>query len=241
VLGDGALDESRSQVVHDIGADWLGKGTTVEDYTEVGGALAFDLPASPFLNYAAAGRYRPRPGTEVVARIYEPYFDRTYGRYCSHQNTPNRTEPAAHPAAFRHGNVLVLAHALDAVYYQHGARVHRQFFRNALRLLLPDPMLDVKMPSAGRVTLLHQPQANRYVVHLSYACPMKRGRCEIIEDIVPLFDIPVTVRVPVPVTRACTIPGRFDLELKVGSGGAVTVVVPRLEGHTAVVLEGSGA
>ncbi len=100
-----------------------------------------------------------------------------------------------------------------------------------------DPMLDVALPSAGRVTLLHQPHANRHVVHLTYACPMKRGRCEIIEDIVPLFDIPLAVRLPTPPTRAYLAPSHETLALTRGRDGAISVVVPRLECHAAVVFE----
>ncbi len=219
------------------GADSVSPATYQEDYTRVGKELADDLPPAEFRNYKAGLRFAPRPGTTILAQIFEPYFDRTYGRYCSHQNTPNRLDPSPHPAAFRAGNVLTLAHPLDQLYYHHGARVHRQLFRNALRLLLPDPMLDVTMPSAGRATLLAQPHARRHVTHLLYACPMKRGRCEIIEDIVPLRNIPVTVRLPVTPQRATLVPGRQPLFLEPLPDGAARVIVPEFTLHGAVVWE----
>ncbi len=236
VLGCGAMDAARERLMLDMGVDWTGPAATREDYTQVTAALDADLPASPFLNYTAAARFTPQPGTELLAAVYEPYFDRTYGRYCSHQNTPNRTESAAHAAAWRFAAGIGLAHELDALYAAHGARVHRQLFRNALRLLLPDPMLEVELPSAGRATLLHQPHAGRYVVHLTHACPMKRGRCEIIEDIVPLHDVPVTVRLPHPVDEAIVIPGGAPLALDRQADGAVRVIVPRLDGHVAIAF-----
>ncbi len=166
----------------------------------------------------------------------EPYFNRTYGHYCSHQNTPNQLEPAAHPAAIRCGNVIHLAHRLGKLYYQHGARVHRQLFANALHLLYPAPVVETTLPSAGRVSLMHQPQHRRYVAHLLYAPPLQRGRCLVIEDTPPLYDVPLTVRVPETITVARLVPGDMPLPLK-HEDGATSVTVPRVQSHQAVVLE----
>ena len=92
------------------------------------------------------------------------------------------------------------------------------------------------MPSAGRVTLLHQPEQRRYVAHLLYGPALKRGRVMVIEDLVPLYDIDVTVRLPEEVTRAYTIPQGEPLEID-RSGEGVCVTVPKLQCHQAVVFE----
>jgi hypothetical protein len=111
-------------------------------------------------------------------------------------NTPPCGEMAAHPAAIRHGRVVYLAHAVDRMYHDHGSRFHRQYLLNALRLIYRNPVLGVKMPSCGRVSLVHQPQQQRYVAHLLYAPALKRGRCLVLEDAPPLYDVPVALRVP---------------------------------------------
>ncbi|MCE5279815.1 MAG: hypothetical protein ABFD92_05535 [Planctomycetaceae bacterium] len=235
-MGAGALDASRSKCLLDVGAEYQGAAAYANDYTQAAAAVGEDLPETPFLNYEAALRFAPAAGTQVLAAIYEPYFDRTYAKYCSHQNTPNRTEPAAHPAAFRKGNVIVTAHDLGTMYHRHGARVHRQLFLNCLKALYTQPMLETTMPSAGRATLIHQPCDNRYVAHLTYATPMKRGRCEIIEDIVPLTNIPLTVRLPKKIKRVYAIPSMQPLAAT-PAGEAISLTIPRFECHTAVVFE----
>lgn len=235
-MGAGVLDAARGRCIFDTGAGYLGAAAYINDYTLVSTRVGTDMPATPFLNYEAALRFDPGSGTRVLATVYEPYFDRTYAKYCSHQNTPNRTEAAAHPACFWKGNVITVAHDLGTMYQRHGARVHRQLFLNCLRLLHTQPMLETAMPSAGRATLIHQPHENRYVAHLTYAAPMKRGRCEVIEDIVPLTDVPLTVRLPVKVKRVYAIPSKKRLETK-AKGCTTSVVVPRLECHTGVVFE----
>jgi len=91
------------------------------------------------------------------------------------------------------------------------------------------------LPSAGRVSLMHQPGQRRYVAHLLYGPPLQRGRCLVIEDLPALYDVPLTVRVPQAIAAAYLVPGRTPLALTHRDG--VGVIVPRMQGHQAVVFE----
>ena len=193
------------------------------------------LVTTPFLNYTGAMRVELTDG-RALARIKEPYFNRTYGAYCSHQNTPNRLEDAAHPGAWRKGNLVYLPHPLAELYHLHGARVHRQFFANALGLIYSSPVVATRLPSAGRVNLIHQPAQRRYVAHLMYGSPMQRGRCLVIEDLPTLYKVPVTLDVPETIARAYLAPAKRALPLK-AKAKKVRVVVPSFSGHVAVVFE----
>ncbi len=55
-----------------------------------------------------------------------------------------------------------------------------------------EPMVKVELPSLGRINLLHQTEHKRYVLHLLYASPIQRGSVRVIEDLVPLYNAPVT-------------------------------------------------
>ncbi|MCC7492885.1 MAG: hypothetical protein IT204_11075 [Fimbriimonadaceae bacterium] len=235
VLGESGLLPGGAEFVLPLGARYLGGPAYELDYTHLSGPLASELPDAPFLNYEAALRCEVTGG-EALGAVYEPYFNRTYGHYCSHQNTPYRRTPAAHPAAVRLGRTIFLPHALGKLYYLHGARVHRQLFANALAQLHTAPRLQVTMPSAGRVNLLYQAECRRYVAHLLYGPPLQRGRCSVIEDLVPLHDVPVTVRLPQPVRAATLQPQGTALPFTTVDG-ATRVVVPRVECHQAVVFD----
>jgi len=237
VMGAGALDAAQGAFVLDVGARYIGPGQFDVDYTVVGDELAEGLVRSPFLNYASALRVEPQEGTLVLAALREPYFSRTYGHYCGHQNTPYQLENAPHPAAIRHGNVITLLHGLDELYYRHGAKVHRQLFINALRQLHTRPMIAVNLPSAGRVSLLAQPEQGRYVAHLLYAAPMQRGRCLVLEDLPTLRDVSVTVRLPQMPQQAYLVPVNTPLPCTIGADGTATVTVPEFSCHCAVVFE----
>lgn len=236
VLGESALEPGTDKMLFDVGAKYLGKPTFDIDYLMAGKELSQSLPDAPFLSYSACARFKVGAGATVLAWVREPYFSRTVERYCSHQNTPYVDKNAKHIGAAQKGNVIFMAHALGEMYYAHGARVHRQIFINALRRLYTRPVLTVKMPSSGRVNLLHQPQHNRFVAHLLYASPLQRGRCLVIEDLPEIRDVPLSVRLKQKIKRV-----RLPLENKTlkpsVKAGVLSVVVPSVTCHQVVVLE----
>ncbi len=235
VLGESVLDKCKDELLFDIGGEYLGPARYKEDYLAVGPVLGKELVRSPFLNYTAAIRVKATSGRKLAA-IHEPYFDRTYGHYCSHQNTPNRLEQAEHVGALQKGRIIFLPHALGKIYHEHGARVHRDLFINVLDRIHTKPLLKTSIPSSGRATLVAQLQLRRYVVHLLYAPPLKRGRCLIIEDLPPLYDVPVSVRVPEKITRV-RLPLTGESLPFVLNKGVLQTVVPKIHVHQMLVLE----
>jgi hypothetical protein len=86
------------------------------------------------------------------------------------------------------------------------------------------------MPSGGRVSLVHQPQHRRYVAHLLYAPPVKRGRCLLIEDMPPLRDVPVSLRAPQSIASARLPLDNSSPALR-RDGHRVALTVPEIAGH----------
>ena len=236
VMGNGTLDKQKGQFQFDLGVKYKGAAEYDIDFTLVNDDLADNLPKSPFLNYAAATRVEAIAGSEVLAKIREPYFSRTLEHFTSHRNTPYKLEDAKHPAVVKNNNTIYIAHDLGKQYFETGARVHRDLFYNALQIIHPKSMLEVDLPSAARVNLIHQPDKKRYVAHLLYATPMKRGEAEIIEDLIPLYELKTKIRIPEKITKVYTIPNRKELFYKETKDG-VEVTVPKLKCHQAVVFE----
>jgi hypothetical protein len=236
VVGEGALDSERKRFLIDVGATYIGPATFENDYLVVKPPVTTGLVTSPFLNYSGALRTRVKKGARILAAIREPYFNRTYEKYCSHLNTPYQLRDAAHPGVVKHGRVVFFAHKLGAMYHDVGARLHRDLFLNGLRLVHQRPVLSTSMPSCGRANLIHQPDRNRYVAHLLYAPALQRGRCQIIEDLVPLHSVPVTLDVPEAIRRASLAPAGQELKM-VRRAGRISVTVPSVECHQMVVFE----
>ena len=229
------IDFQTGEFLFDVGADYLGPATADMDYTLVGEKLPGDLVRAPFLNYIPSRKVSPKPGTEVLAAIREPYFNRTLSHYSSHANTPFKLNDADHPAVIRNGNMVYISSDLPGMYYKNGAKVHRDLFNSVLDLVHVGRMLEVDLPSSGRANLLHQPEHSRYVAHLLYATPIQRGEVQVIEDLVPIHDTRVVIRVPEKVKTIRQIPEDVELELKRNTSG-IEVVVPHFKCHTALVI-----
>ena len=237
VLGSGVFKKGSNEIALDIGAEYQGDAQYDIDYMVVTKAIQGELIESPFLNYRPAKRFKPEPGVDCLASIHEPYFSRTYGAYCSHQNTPNRLEAASHPAILRKGTLIFIAHELDWMYLKHGARLHRDLLSNILKMVYERPMVRVELPSAGRLSLLHQPENKRYIAHLLYAPPIQRGECEVIEDLPPLHDVALNFDLPEPIQEALLIPDNEILPIIGGdSSNEKSVHIPKFSCHCAIVL-----
>ena len=236
VLGEGALKRDKSGFALDVGGTYLGKASYDVDYTVVSEALSKNVVRSPFLNYMPAIKIKPDANVKLLATIREPYFSRTKAHYTSHQNTPYNLQPATHPAIYRDGNIMVVAHPLDKMYLKYGAQIHRELFKNTLDALLTTPMVRANLPSSGRVNLLHFPEKNRYVAHLLYAVPVQRGVAQVIDDLVPIYDTTVEIMLKENIKKAYLMPGNIELNTT-KSNDKMSVIIPKFTCHTALVLE----
>ncbi|BFP40143.1 hypothetical protein FGF1_09880 [Flavobacteriaceae bacterium GF1] len=236
VFADGALNETRNKFLFDVGADYIGPSDFQFDFTVVKKDLGKDVVTTPFLNYKAGLLVKSTKG-EVLAKIREPYFNRTYDKFNGHRETPYKLEDSEYPAVIRNGNILFFAHALDRLYHKDGVFLHRQLVKNAIDLLYKNPNLKVDhLPSSGRVSLLNQKGKNRYVAHLLYAPPLLRGDVSVIEDFLPVPNVALTLQVEEPIKKVVQVPGNRPLEFT-KDGTRIKVKVPTFTMHTAIVFE----
>jgi hypothetical protein len=235
VLGSGALDPTGKRFMLDLGAEYISGPGYDCDYTVVAGPLAKGMVDTPFLNYYPAIRTKVTTG-KVLATLREPYFSRTNGQYSGHLNTPYRLETAPYPAAVQKGNIVFLPHALDKMYLANGMKLHRDFVRNAIDLLAGEQVVKVEgLPSAGRISFLHQKDKKRYVAHLLYSPALPRGDVQVIEDFPVIDKAKLTVTLPEVVRSVTTVPGGQTLSV-MRSGKTITVDVPAFSMHTAIVF-----
>jgi hypothetical protein len=104
------------------------------------------------------------------------------------------------------------------------------------RLLAGRHSLETDLPAQGVVTLTRQSVEHRYIVHLLYASPVRRGESvEIIEDLLPLDDVTVSVRIPQKVTSVRMVPQGGALPYR-ADGDTVAFTVPRMVCHQMVEL-----
>ncbi len=219
----------------DLGVKWLGENPYNPDYFHP----HFQLPSlgdAAFVFYGQGQRVELAGGTELGNRE-DPYFNREVFHFCSHQHTPNSHQNGG-PGMVESNSGIYIAWNVFSDYATKGSLALKEIVVYALnRLLGTGKTLQTNLPAQGIVTLQYQPGHNRYVNHLLYASPVRRGEStEIIEDIVPLHDVQVQVSVPLPARRVYMAPSLQELSFR-QDGTTISYTVPKLECHQMVVIE----
>lgn len=229
------LKDGKYQI--DVGANYLSEGKFDCDYILPSEELlkSADLPKTPFLSYFVSPIIE-NVDADVYAEVCQPFFSRTHGHFCSHQNTPYDKDAKRSPALIKKGNVALITHNIPKIYKEKGSVYHRRYVMAALKLLGYTPLLNVNLYSGGRVTALKQADKNRYCVNMVYASPVKRGFVEIIDEIVPLYNVKVGFNVPEKIKRVYNGLSGKDYTFTQNDGICV-FTVDELNCHESVVLE----
>lgn len=232
--GLAALDQGGQPILPELGIEARGESPYTATYLRPDTAVAGGMPETDHVMYERGFRMTAVPGAQVLCRIVEPYFERSYEHFCSHRQTPPAA-PSPYAAVVQNGRVITCAVPIFAAYGKHGNLPYRQLLGNCIARLLPEPLLRAGGPAHLETTVVRQ--ENRTVVHLISFCPVRRTeRLDIVEDPFPLIDVPVAVKHPGLPKRVYLAPSGQDLPWE-HHDGYVETSVTCLDGHTMLVCE----
>jgi len=194
----------------DLGADCEGMSPYSPDFILPVPALRAPGIDTPLVMYIPSQRVKARKG-HSLGKVYDPYFNRDFRHFCSHQHTPNKPAASAYDCGVMNGRILYLAHPVFSIYRGWGAVPYRHYITRAIEHILGERTVVTNLPSTARLTLTSQEKQKRYVLHLLHANTIGRGGAveikggplnlqgrsvEVIEDLIPLRDVDATVRLP---------------------------------------------
>lgn len=219
----------------DAGVEVQGESPYTATYLRFEPSIAMGGPPTEHVIYERGRRLRARRGATVLARIVEPYFERAWDHFCSHAQTPNRPDPSPYAAAVQHGRVITISFPVFRCYAQHGNLPYRHLVQRCVERLLPDRLIEVTGPSTLEVSVMKQ--RHRVVVHLlQFIAERRTPQLDIIEDIIPLQNVPLSVRLAPRPRRVYLAPSERSLDFSYEAGW-VRVTVPVVAGHQMLVLE----
>lgn len=236
VLLSGSSTVKDGKFLLDVGAEYRSEPKFFVDYLKSGGEIGAGVVTTPFLFYHGAHIADKTDGVQL-AELYEPYFNRTYERFCSHRDAPYRPEPAAYPAVVRKGNIIWFAHEVFSIYGEYGCQYHRDLLLNALDLIYREPKmrLNRSLGCMGRACFVRQPEQKRYNLHLMYASPVQRGAFSILEDMPDICGTEATLQIEEPVSSVTLVPQGEELQFE-QKDGVVRFVVDRFSVHQLVSI-----
>ena len=176
---------------------------------------------------------------ESFADLKLPYFARTTEHFCSHFHSPCAPQTVGVGASVGKNGCYIAPH----IFYDYGtvgSQFVKQLVFKAIDLCLRDQKtLSVEFPSQGNVTLMEQTEQGRAILHLLYAPRIVKGanKVEVIEDCVPLYHVPVSLRLDRPVKTVYSAPDGEPISFTSKPDGTVAFEIPRTEIHTMIVLD----
>jgi len=197
-----------------------------------------DAPDTDHVQYDAGQRVTATGKTVVVAKIVEPYFERGWRHFCGHNQTP-AAKMTKYAAATLNGRVAYIAYPVFQSFANHGNYPLRLLVRNILEKLLPEPVIRVDGPTYLEATVMRQgkTQGNRTVVHLLAYAPERRTKdLDIVEDIVPLYNVPLSLKLAKAPKKVYLAPSEETVEFEY-LAGRVNLRVPEVRGHAMIVFE----
>lgn len=230
----GLSADGRKLLLTELGIAPHGPSPFSVTYLRFGNAIHAGVPDSDHVMYERGIRVVAKKGAQTLARVVEPYFERAWNHFCSHYQTPS-DKVSRYAAAVRNGRCAYIPFPIFNAYAQHGNAPYRLLVGNLLNLMLPEPLLTVGAPTSTEATVMRQ--GRRWIVHLLQYCAERRATgMDLIEDIVPLYNIPLSLRCAKPPKQVYLAPERETVPFT-HAKGRVDLIVPEIRGHAMVVFE----
>ena len=234
-LGVGEINNQNS-FVFDFGAKFEGK----HDYQPCYFRPEFkpgDLGLSDFVLYGEPFKIN-KDGGEVLGWRRDSYFNRDVFSFSSHQHTPQKLQDAGAGMTLGKDGIYI-SWAIFEDYATKGSLICKEIIKYAVDKLLGEKKtLRSNMPSGGVVTLMKQMLNNRYINHLLYASPVKRGNgIEIIEDMIPLYNIDAEIVISEKIKEVYDGKTKEKIEFTQSDDGIVKYRAKELNCHKLIVLE----
>ena len=112
--------------------------------------------------------------------------------------------------------------------------MHKRIFMYALNLLEPELAFEINLGAQGRITM--SKKEDSYVLNMTYASPVKRGCAEIIDDIIPIYNIPVKVNITEKAKRVYSPIENIDYAFT-QKDNCVEFTIDKIHCHNVVIVE----
>ena len=204
------------------------------EYIVPQGEIGVGLPPTEHVIYIRGTAVSAEADATVLADITSSLFDRTYEHFCSHRQTPSSGQSAG-AAVVRVGNAIYFSSPIFTQYYHLAPQWCRTLFLNALEMLLPEPVVRHGGPSTLEVTYNGQTARGRQVLHLLHYIPIRRSKIDIIEDVIPIYNVPLSICADKTIHSVRLAPSGQVIDFQ-SVERRVNFTVPVVNGHQMIEL-----
>jgi hypothetical protein len=234
ILSDeSGLDPAATHFVLPIGAEYESPWHHDYQYLEVLDPERNGFPPMIEIAYETGSAVKVASGGVSLARCWQAYFDKDYEHFQVEQTPPS--QPTEYSAVIATENTIYFAPPMFGMYARFGYPFYRDLVGHGLRRLLPSPLVKAEGPTTLQATVTEQ--TNRRIVHLlNYIPERKSPELDIVEDVIPLTNVKLSLRIDRNPRAVYLAPQKTELRFSYVGGYAQTIV-PTVTGHQIIVFD----
>jgi hypothetical protein len=233
VCGPAALDAEGRPIMDELGIAAFGPSPYTHTFLHASEKVSKGLADYGYVMYEQGFRMKALDGAETLVFVGEPYFQREFNHFSGHEYTPE-DRVTEYAAAVKNGRVLTFSVPILEAYGKHAAPNYRILLGNCIDLLLPEPLIRDEGPSKLETTVVRK--GDSLVVHLLSFNPERRADgLDIVEDPLPIVDMPIAVKTDKEPRRVFLAPNERNLLFEYRNGYVHTKVTV-LDGHALLVI-----
>ncbi|MBQ6998953.1 MAG: beta-galactosidase trimerization domain-containing protein [Clostridia bacterium] len=231
--GKSGLKYDEDTFALDFGVKYAGEQKYPEDYIYPEFEIA-DFEKSAFVMYAGGIRIKENGG-KVMAKRLNPYFKNEWIHFGSQGHACANYDDAEAGMVSGDDGIYISWNIFEE-YAASGTTIAKRIVCYALDMLLNDEKtISTNLPAQGVVAVADQ--VERRIVHLLYAAPVKRGNgVQVIEDVLPVYNTTVKLKVNKKIKRVALVPDGAELPFE-QNGDYITFTVPEFTCHQLVSVE----
>ena len=226
--------EKERFLIGEMAVTYHGKAPYSPDFIVPKDHLAEELAKGEHVMYDCGTLVEAGENATFVQMATRPVFNRTYEHFCSHLHSPSGREEV-YPAVVETENTAYFIHPVFSTYQKSAPRWYKILLGNELKRLLPTPLVRHNGPTAVTVNLLEQ--ENRRILHILYYVPERKCKnLDIVEDVVPLYNLEIKMHCTREVKKVYLVPSQEEIMYRREEDNII-FTVPKVEGHQMCAIE----
>ena len=232
---ESGLDPEKGRfLIGEMAVIYHGKAPYSPDFIVPKDHLAEELAKGEHVMYDCGTLVEAGENATFVQMATRPVFNRTYEHFCSHLHSPSGREEV-YPAVVETETTAYFIHPVFSTYQKSAPRWYKILLGNELKRLLPRPLVRHNGPTAVTVNLLEQ--ENRRILHILYYVPERKCKnLDIVEDVVPLYNLEIKMHCTREVKKVYLVPSQEEIMYRREEDNII-FTVPKVEGHQMCAIE----
>ena len=192
------------------------------------------LPPMDTVFYDRGCEIEAEAPAKEIAKTTNPYYNRTWDRFCSHRQFPPALNTAG-SGIIQNGNCIFIAQPIFGEYASYGNGLCRRLIQNLMGRLMTRPMIIADdLPTFAELYLRRQ--GEMLILHsLSYVVQKKSRDMFTVDDAVELYHKKIAVRCEKPPVSVTSLPENAAIPFTWGNG--YTVMKPaKINGFDTFVI-----